>query len=675
MKRTLLSFATLVALVALVCFTSCKKEEQVVATFTASMEGCSDIYNTKTVLDGTALKWVSGDEVKIYSDGTDAVFTATPQSNATTATFTTTDPTFEAGASFIAYYPANSVVSQNSVTIPATQESVDGSLRNFPMHAYSTSNALRFTNLCGVLKLQLQKSGVTVTSIALTTDQTINGTYQVNNYNSTETATLNTTSVTNGTNTTTMECNQSIDQLHDFYIYLPAGTYSGLKLVITASDGSVCIKGPASRDVVIERSMYSTLTLSGDDLTFEQPITTANPLTFEAKESGATVKFNSPSNIGATMAYSTDGGNSWTTYDNNTDITLENVGDKVSFRAANSISTLGTRNFRTCSRFTVNGDCYLYGNIMSLLFTDYENATELDYYYSNTFSYLFYNVTDIYNHPTKQLLLPATELTSYCYAHLFDGCTSLTTAPALPANTLQGYCYLYMFNGCTSLTTAPALPATWLAIHCYQYMFNNCTSLTTAPALPATRLASYCYSYMFYGCTSLTTAPALPATELASYCYSNMFGKTALTTAPALPATDLDTYCYDHMFFDCNNLTTAPALPATTLKTGCYQYMFNTCDNLTEAPDLPAQVLVANCYEGMFEYCNHLSRIKCYATTGIAQNHSTDNWVYKNPDYATPGIFYKPAGVTWPNRWDGVLTSFERNGETISYWTLADLTD
>ena len=593
MKRNFVSFATLVALVTLVSFTSCKKEGQVVATFTATMESCSDIHNAKTVLDGTALKWVSGDEVKIYSGGTDAVFTATPQSNATTATFTTTDPTFEAGNSFIAYYPANSVVSQNSVTIPATQESVDGSLRNFPMHAYSTSNALQFTNLCGVLKLHLQKSDVTVTSIALTTDQTINGTYQVNNYNSTETATLNTTSVTNGTNTTTMECNQSIDQSHDFYIYLPAGTYSGLKLVITASDGSVCIKGPApaGRDVVIERSKYSTLTLSGNDLNFEQPTTTANPLTFEAKVSGATVKFNSPSNIGATMVYSTDGGNSWTTYSNNTDITLVNVGDKVSFRAESSNSTLGTRSYRTSSRFTVNGECYLYGNMMSLLYTEYENATELNYYDSYTFSNLFYHVTDIYNHPTKQLLLPATQLAPYCYAHLFDGCTNLTTAPALPANTLQGFCYQYMFNGCTNLTTAPALNATELDGYCYSYMFTNCTSLTTAPALPA-----------------------------------------------------------------------------TTLKTGCYQYMFNTCDNLTVAPDLPAEVLVANCYEGMFEYCNHLSSIRCYATTGIAENESTDNWVMKNQSYATPGIFYKPAGVTWPNAWNGVLTS-------LGYWTLADLTD
>jgi hypothetical protein len=81
-----------------------------------------------------------------------------------------------------------------------------------------------------------------------------------------------------------------------------------------------------------------------------------------------------------------------------------------------------------------------------------------------------------------------------------------------------------MFNGCSSLTTAPELPATTLAEGCYANMFQYCTSLTSAPALPATTLAESCYTSMFSGCTSLTTAPALPATTLAGYCYSSMFG-------------------------------------------------------------------------------------------------------------------------------------------------------
>ena len=119
--------------------------------------------------------------------------------------------------------------------------------------------------------------------------------------------------------------------------------------------------------------------------------------------------------------------------------------------------------------------------------------------------------------------LPATTLATNCYGDMFEGCTSLTTAPELPATTLTYACYDSMFRGCTSLTTAPELPATTLVNSCYQSMFYGCTSLTTAPELPATTLVSNCYYKMFYGCTSLTTAPELPATTLVSWCYGYMF--------------------------------------------------------------------------------------------------------------------------------------------------------
>ena len=50
----------------------------------------------------------------------------------------------------------------------------------------------------------------------------------------------------------------------------------------------------------------------------------------------------------------------------------------------------------------------------------------------------------------------------FCYSGMFQGCTSLTTAPVLPAKTLRGNCYSNMFKGCVNLTTAPELPATSL---------------------------------------------------------------------------------------------------------------------------------------------------------------------------------------------------------------------
>lgn len=86
---------------------------------------------------------------------------------------------------------------------------------------------------------------------------------------------------------------------------------------------------------------------------------------------------------------------------------------------------------------------------------------------------------------------------------MFEGCTSLTTAPELPATTLAQGCYDNMFADCTNLTTAPELPADTLVRGCYNGMFFKCTNLTTAPELPATTLDETCYRLMFSGCTSL----------------------------------------------------------------------------------------------------------------------------------------------------------------------------
>ena len=105
---------------------------------------------------------------------------------------------------------------------------------------------------------------------------------------------------------------------------------------------------------------------------------------------------------------------------------------------------------------------------------------------------------------------------------MFSGCTSLTGVTAeLPALQVEPYSYQYMFDGCTSLTTAPALPATGLSNACYAEMFNGCTSLTTAPQLPATTLVTTCYQYMFDGCTRLNYIKCLATNISAFYCLLN----------------------------------------------------------------------------------------------------------------------------------------------------------
>ena len=49
-----------------------------------------------------------------------------------------------------------------------------------------------------------------------------------------------------------------------------------------------------------------------------------------------------------------------------------------------------------------------------------------------------------------------------------------------------------MFNGCTSLTTAPKLKATTLAINCYSKMFASCTNLKSVTMLATNVSANDC---------------------------------------------------------------------------------------------------------------------------------------------------------------------------------------
>lgn len=137
-----------------------------------------------------------------------------------------------------------------------------------------------------------------------------------------------------------------------------------------------------------------------------------------------------------------------------------------------------------------------YGNILSLVYVDYVNASGLpsDYCFCTTFKSSRNLVS------AEHLYLKYTGTRSY--AAMFYYCSKLEVAPTLPT-TLASYCFTSMFQNCTNLTTAPELPATTLSSGCYNSMFRGCTGLTTAPDLPATQLASYCYQAMFRDCSNL----------------------------------------------------------------------------------------------------------------------------------------------------------------------------
>ena len=323
-----------------------------------------------------------------------------------------------------------------------------------------------------------------------------------------------------------------------------------------------------------------------------------------ALEDGLTVSFTNP------LEYSFDE-TTWQSLPANTGTPAINKDQYVAFRAKLTPVT-----YSGIGTFSINKQCDLKGNCMSLLFgDDFSDKVDLTGY-SYAFSKLFYNQSNIKS--VNPGFLPATTLANSCYQDMFNACKSLTTAPELPAATLASSCYFGMLVSCYSLTIAPELPATTLASNCYGNMFSDCTGLTTAPKLPATTLADSCYKSMFYNCRSLTTASELPATTLAYYCYQDMF-------------------------YNCRSLTTAPKLPATTLAGYCYQRMFSSCYDLTTAPELPATTLAVRCYDEMFYNCSKLNYIKALFTTTPGTS-CTNDWV-KN--VSSTGTFVKSKDATW----------------------------
>jgi len=254
------------------------------------------------------------------------------------------------------------------------------------------------------------------------------------------------------------------------------------------------------------------------------------PLTFEAVEAGSITvnweQWSTPSLDG--IQYQLNGGE-WTDAAWGTPITLA-VGDKVCFRGNNGTCY----DEATWAGFHIESqnDCYVYGNMMSLIDKDgFATNTTLTEPYA--FFHLFQRsdyepATTIRNHPTKDIVLPATTLTYNCYDGLFADCQGITRAPQLPATTLADWCYCMMFSG-TSITEAPALPATTLTNACYSDMFMNCTSLAAAPELPAPTLVEGCYSSMFSGCSSLGYVKCLATDISADYCTTGWLSGVAAT--------------------------------------------------------------------------------------------------------------------------------------------------
>lgn len=299
-------------------------------------------------------------------------------------------------------------------------------------------------------------------------------------------------------------------------------------------------------------------------------------------------------------------------------ITL-NTGDKVYIYVGDSWATVTTSDYTYFeSSKTVN----VYGNVNSVrdrdFKTNYTMSNQTYFYYR-----LFYKLKIV---DASNLVFPYTTLRNYCYANMFEGCTTLTNAPSmLSATSVSSYGYTSMFKGCTSLTEPPQLGGTTLAGYAYSSMFEGCTSLSKLPKINHVTTITYWAPFrnMYSGCTAIVDAR------------------------------------YD---VDGNRL-----LPDHLNVTGggsAYELMFNGCTGLIYAPELTETSPHTGEYNQMFKYCSNSSFTELYThATSLGTNYFNQivNGTYHQ------GTVYKADDVTWDS---AQYSQFVYN--SVSNWTVSN---
>ena len=249
------------------------------------------------------------------------------------------------------------------------------------------------------------------------------------------------------------------------------------------------------------------------------------PLTFEAAVPGAGIRFKIDTGIAQNPVYyrcfTPAGWSEWAPFTSGNLVVLENISDKVQFKGDNEVYG-GHLGYQGYSYFSITEDCYVYGNIMSLV--DSENYFTRDSLTGGyNFVLLFEDCDHLLTHESKHLALPATKLANDCYYGMFEGCSSMTVAPELPAETLERWCYAHMFEDCYNLTVAPVLPGKTLFNYSYYGMFAYCSKLDNIVCLATDISGEYCTYCWLYdagidvsGTKTITVMPGVPWAENSS---------------------------------------------------------------------------------------------------------------------------------------------------------------
>ena len=253
-------FNLLAAALVVLAAAGCDKNENL---FPDSQEGkvitlsaTIDNGGTKTSLgDPTSgeypVHWSTNDQIALIQGTNVCVLTLSNGENTTTATFTgTITNDFNLGEDYTAFYPASAVnINTGAITISGTQIYAENSFGQvaMPMMAEESNGSLTFSNLFGVLKLQL-KGNVEVSKIRVIGNNVLNGNVTVID------GTLSMQSSGDTYKSVNLNFSEneklSTEQAKNFLIAVPSGKHD-FTVAITSSDGRIYCKKTNKKDIVV----------------------------------------------------------------------------------------------------------------------------------------------------------------------------------------------------------------------------------------------------------------------------------------------------------------------------------------------------------------------------------------------------------------------------------------
>lgn len=246
-----------------------------------------------------------------------------------------------------------------------------------------------------------------------------------------------------------------------------------------------------------------------------EPVDVPNCIQFIALDGPMNVRLKKYGNPGSfytpKLVYSVDAGQSWQTYQNDTDIYVRRTGESVCFKAATGVTNIFFQSDSNRYSFDVDSYADLRGEAVRVYNENglsSQKAAGIRFYSS-----LFESPTSQLNTISKFVVsCDSDKGQQYTNAGMFRGLSSLVDASGVELVSLSKFAgtnssqYVAMFENCVNLSAGPKeldfgnRQATsqefWKA-------FQNCKQLVKAPYVKCYKTNANCFWQLFNGCSNL----------------------------------------------------------------------------------------------------------------------------------------------------------------------------